>query len=118
MIGRGVSYGALSVINAIAMGKGAGFGIDLKTEATVRLTAEPGIVVEIDGHPSEDTRLARFSVDELLRRYPESGMHGAVISTTSNIPISQGLISSSAATNAILAALADALAVPLHPLAL
>ena len=35
MIGRGVSYGALSVINAIAMGKGAGFGIDLKTEATV-----------------------------------------------------------------------------------
>ena len=32
MIGRGVSYGALSVINAIAMGKGAGFGIDLKTE--------------------------------------------------------------------------------------
>ena len=114
--GRGVSYGALSVINAIAMGKGAGFGIDLKTEATVRLTAEPEIVVEIDGHPSEDTRLARFSVEEMLRRYPESGMQGAVISTTSNIPISQGLKSSSAATNAILAATADALGVSLDPL--
>ena len=116
MIGHGVSYGALSVINAIAMGKGAGFGIDLKTEATVRLTTEPEIVVEIDGPPSEDTRLARFSVEEMLRRYPDSGMRGAVITTSSNIPISQGLKSSSAATNAILAATADALGITLDPL--
>lgn len=76
MIGHGVSYGALSGINAIAMGKGAGFGIDLKTEATVRLTTEPEIVVEIDGQSSEDMRLARFSVEEMLRRYPDSGMRG------------------------------------------
>lgn len=116
MIGRGISYGALSVINAIAMGKGAGFGIDLKTEAVVCLTPEPKFIVEIDGHPAEDTRLARFSVEEMLRRYPDSGMKGAVITTTSTIPISQGLKSSSAATNAILTATADALDVRIDPL--
>lgn len=114
--GHGVSYGALSVINAIAMGKGAAFGIDLKTEAVVELTPEPGFAVTIDGHPAEDTRLARYSVEALLARYPETEMRGACITTTSNIPISQGLKSSSAATNAILSATADALGIRIDPL--
>lgn len=118
MIGRGVSYGALSVINAIAMGKGAAFGIDLKTEAVVELTPEPGVVVEIDGHAAEDTRLAELSVQEMLKHYPDSGMRGAVIRTHSNIPISQGLKSSSAATNAVLSATADALGITSDPLSI
>ncbi len=114
--GHGVSYGALSVINAIAMGKGAAFGIDLKTEAVVELTPEPEFTVTIDGHPTEDSRLARYSVEALLARYPETELRGACITTTSNIPISQGLKSSSAATNAILSATADALGVRVDPL--
>ena len=118
MIGHGVSYGALSVINAIAMGKGAAFGIDLKTEAVVQLTPEPGISVVIDGNQSEDPRLAQFSVAEMLKQCPNSGMQGAIIKTTSNIPISQGLKSSSAAANAILAATADALGTAFAPLAI
>ena len=116
MIGRGISFGALSVINAIAMGKGAAFGIDLKTEASVELIPEPEFTVEIDGHPTEDTRLAIFSVEEMLKRCPDSGMNGAVIKTTSNIPISKGLKSSSSATNAILSASADALGIRVDPM--
>jgi len=116
MIGKGVSHGALSVINAISTGKGAAFGIDLKTEATVQLIPEPEFSVEIDGHPAEDTTLARFSVEEILQRYPGSGMNGAVIRTTSNIPISKGLKSSSSAANAIISAAAEALSVRIDPL--
>jgi len=116
MIGHGVSYGALSVINAISTGKGAAFGIDLKTEATVQLIPENEFTVEIDGHPAENTALARFSVEELLRLFPDSGMNGAVIRTTSNIPISRGLKSSSSAANAIISAAAGALGVRLDPL--
>ena len=116
MIGKGVSYGALSVINAISTGKGAAFGIDLKTEATVQLIPENEFSVEIGGHPSESVSLARFSVEEVLQRYPCSGMNGAVIRTTSNIPISQGLKSSSSAANAIISAAAAALGVTIDPL--
>ena len=32
-----VSHGAATIINAIATGKGAGFGIGLETKATVKL---------------------------------------------------------------------------------
>ncbi len=116
MIGRGVSYGALSVINAIATGKGAGFGIDLKTEAVVEFTPEPEFIVTIDGHPTENTLLAELCAQEMLNRCPDSGMRGAVIRTCSDIPISQGLKSSSSAANAILAAAADALGVAAEPL--
>ena len=116
MIGRGKSFGALTVINAISMGKGAAFGIDLKTEATVELIPEHEFLVEIDDHPTEDTKLATFSVEEMLRLYPDSGMNGAIIKTTSNIPISKGLKSSSSATNAILSATSEALGVSVDPL--
>ncbi|MDU9376564.1 Homoserine kinase [Methanocorpusculaceae archaeon Sp1] len=116
MIGRGISYGALSVINAVATGKGAAFGIDLKTEATVEFTKEPGFFVTIDGHPTENTLLAELCAQEMLNRCPESGMNGAVIKTVSDIPISMGLKSSSAAANAMLAAAADALGIAADPL--
>ncbi|MDO9522706.1 MAG: shikimate kinase [Methanocorpusculum sp.] len=116
MIGKGVSYGALSVINAISTGKGGAFGIDLKTEATVQLIPEKEFSVEIDGHPTESVSLARFSVEEVLQRYPDAGMNGAVIRTTSNIPISQGLKSSSSAANAIISATTAALGVRIDPL--
>ncbi len=116
MIGRGVSYGALSVINAIATGKGAGFGVDLKTEAVVEFTREPEFTVTIDGHSTENTLLAELCAQEMLNRCPDSGMRGAVIRTCSDIPISQGLKSSSSAANAILAAAADALGAAAAPL--
>ena len=109
MIGHGVSFGALTVINAISTGEGVAFGIDLKTEAEVELISEPQFSVVIDGHPTEDTTLARFSVEEILRLYPDFEMNGAVIKTTSNITISKGLKSSSSAANAIISATIQAL---------
>jgi shikimate kinase len=35
--GHGLSHGAATIVNAIATGKGAAFGVDLRTEAWVEL---------------------------------------------------------------------------------
>ena len=42
MVGSGtaIAHGAITVINAIATGKGAALGVDLWTKAYVRLTKE------------------------------------------------------------------------------
>jgi shikimate kinase len=102
---RAFCHGAATIINGIALGKGAAFGIALKTEARVELMSEPGIFeVTIQGDEKENTDLARQCVLEVLRKFNLEGEYGARITTTSNIPISRGLKSSSAASNAIVLA--------------
>ncbi len=44
MIGKAISYGAISIINGIATGIGGAVGIDLETEALVKLSKEPGVI--------------------------------------------------------------------------
>ena len=39
-----VVHGAATIVNAIALGKGAAFGVDLWTKAEVILTNEPGVI--------------------------------------------------------------------------
>ncbi|MDR2854863.1 MAG: shikimate kinase [Methanomicrobiales archaeon] len=107
--GFGSCMGAATVVNAIATGKGAAFGIDLKTEAYVTLRKDEGVNVTIDGHPSEDTLLAKRCVINVLDTYSDRAYRGADVRTFSEIPISKGLKSSSSAANAIVAATLDAL---------
>ncbi len=38
-----VAHGAATIVNAIALGRGAAFGVDLWTKAEVKLTGEAGI---------------------------------------------------------------------------
>jgi len=106
MIGEAVSHGAVTVVNAIATGMGAAFGIDLYTRARVRLTSEPGIRVIMDDM-TEDPRLVEICVEEILSRFGVEG--GAEVITESNIPVSRGLKSSSAAANAVVLATLRAL---------
>jgi len=50
MDGSAYCFGAATIINGIALGKGAAYGIKLKTTAKVTLTSEPGIFeVKIKG---------------------------------------------------------------------
>ncbi len=110
MIGRAVSYGAVTVINAISCGYGAALGVNLKTEATVKLTSEPGrIEGRILSDPDEDPILIRTVVRRVLEHFKLDGKYGAYVETSSNIPIARGLKSSSAAANAIALATFSAL---------
>ena len=114
MMGKAVSHGAATIVNAIALGKGAAFGIDLRTTAEVEL--EPGGEIKVLMDEEEDPTLAVRCVEKVLSRFAPDDHLGAVVRTRSEIPISRGLKSSSAAANAIVLATLDALSVDLDGL--
>ena len=105
-----VVHGAATIVNAIALGKGAAFGVDLWTKAEVILTNEPGVIeAEIVTDSKESTLLIERTVIRVLQRFSLEKSFGARIETYSNIPIAKGLKSSSAAANAIALATVAAL---------
>lgn len=110
MKGRGISFGAVSVVNAIATGKGAALGVDLRCEAEVEMVeGSTDIEVEIiGGDADEDESLAQHIVTDVLARFGKTG-YGAKVVTKSEIPIGRGLKSSSAASNAMVLATLAAL---------
>ena len=103
MEGRSCAYGAASIANAIATGKGAAFGISLKTEASVRLNNSGRFSGKIKGSPGEDTLLMELCAKKVLERFDLAGF-GADIETVSDIPVASGLKSSSTAANAVVLA--------------
>jgi shikimate kinase len=107
---KAVAHGAATIVNAIALGKGAAFGVDLWTEAEVLLTEEPFIIQgKIESDPSESILLIQKTVTRVFRYFGVDSHFGAKVQTTSNIPIARGLKSSSAAANAIALATVAAL---------
>jgi shikimate kinase len=102
MEGKANACGAASIANAIATGKGAAFGISLKTEAAVRLNGSGRFTGKIAGSPGEDTLLIELCAKKVLERFGLT--QGAQIETTSDIPIASGLKSSSTAANAVVLA--------------
>jgi shikimate kinase len=105
-----LAHGAATIINAIALGKGAAFGVDLYTKAEVKLTNEPGIIkAEITSDPKESTVLIEKTVLRVLQKFNLEKCFGAKVKTWSNIPIAKGLKSSSAAANAVALATTGAL---------
>ncbi len=110
MVGKAIAYGAVTIINAISCGLGAALGINLRTEATVELTDEPGqIEVKILSDPAESPVLAQKAVSYVLKHFGLGNKHGAIVETMSSIPIARGLKSSSAAANAVTLAALSAL---------
>jgi shikimate kinase len=96
-----VAHGAATIVNAIALGKGAAFGVDLWTKAEVKLTNDPQIFeAEITSDANESTLLVERTVARVLRRFGVEETYGAKVKTTSNIPAARGLKSSSVAANA------------------
>lgn len=100
MRAKALARGGVTVVNAIATGKGASLAIDLPLEAEVELlddSTDVRVTMTPDAH--EDPGLAQAVVAELNRRLGTS--YGANVLTRSRIPVSRGLKSSSAAANAI-----------------
>lgn len=102
MKGKALAFGAGTVVNAIATGLGAAFGLALWTKAEVTLLNEPRFFeAKIINDPSENTALMLTTVRHVLNRFGLGQEYGARIITDSNIPISRGLKSSSVAANAV-----------------
>jgi shikimate kinase len=96
-----VAHGAATIVNAIALGRGAAFGVDLWTKAEVKLTREVGVFeVAIVSDPNESTLLVERAVARVLKMFDAYNEFGAKVITTSNIPTARGLKSSSVAANA------------------
>ncbi len=105
-----IAHGAATIVNAMALGKGAAFGVDLWTKAEVKLTDEPHVIkAEITSDPKENTALTEKTVMRVLRRFSLENSFGAQVKTWSNIPIAKGLKSSSTAANAVALAATAAL---------
>ena len=106
-----IAHGAATIVNAIALGKGAAFGVDLCTKAEVRLTEEPKVIEgEITSDPVESSVLIEKTVSRVFQHFNVEKRFGAKVKTWSNIPVARGLKSSSAAANAVALATVAALA--------
>ena len=113
-----LAHGAATIVNAIALGKGAAFGVDLWTKAEVELTDEPNVIKgEIASDPAESTVLIERTVSRVLQHFSVENSFGAKVKTSSNIPIARGLKSSSVAANAVALATVAALGKTLDDLA-
>ena len=115
---KAIAHGAATIVNAIALGKGAAFGVDLWTKAEVELTEEPNVIKgEITSDPAESTTLIERTVSRVFRHFSVENRFGAKVKTSSNIPIARGLKSSSIAANAVALATVAALGKTLDDLA-
>ncbi len=96
MTGYGVSYGAISVLNAIPCGIGATIGIDLKTEAWFTKDTESTKLITDE----KDTLLIRTCVKNTLSAIGVDDVNYN-LRIKSEIPPSIGLKSSSSVANAV-----------------
>lgn len=112
-----LAHGAATIVNAIATGKGAAFGVNLYTKAQVKLTSEPQVIeAEIISDQKENPVLIQKTVEAVLKRFGTEKRCGAKVKTWSNIPIARGLKSSSTAANAVALATLGALGETLEDL--
>lgn len=102
-VAKARANGAISAVNAIISGyAGASVAVDLHTEAKVTLLEDvPEVEVLIDGKEAGDEGiLARLCLKAVAARLGQPDWGGRV-ETTSTVPPSCGLKSSSAAANAV-----------------
>lgn len=113
MKGRATSHGAGTIVNAIATGQGAAFGLTLRATANVEVRPQSfGVQARVpaDVEPALAVSAARRILVRSDRKV------GLEISIDSEIPISRGLKSSSAVANAVVQATSRALGLDLDPL--
>ena len=110
MKGVASAAGAGTVLNALATHRGAAFGIDVETIATVELDSGTDTVTgTIQDAPDGDSRLIERCVELVAERFGNG--EGGTVHTESEVPMAAGLKSSSAAANATILATLDAIGV-------
>jgi shikimate kinase len=105
--GRGTTFGAITVVNAIAGGKGVTASVKLETEATAVLENRPGDwQVFINGSVQPEPRLAIETVNAVMRAAGKDPKDfSGEIRTVSSVPVGVGLKTSSASSCAMALAL-------------
>jgi len=99
--------GAATIVNAIATGKGAAFGISLETDVAVDLSDGPGTIKLVDS--KEGAGLVEGCIRSVATKTgAQVQCHGSA-RIRSEIPVSRGLKSSSAVSNAVVLATSRAL---------
>ncbi len=106
-------FAAGTIVNAIATGRGAAFGLALRVRATAESRPE-GFGVRAHVPDGVDPTLVTRGAQRVLRRSRRKA--GLDVSVDSEVPISRGLKSSSAVANAVVLASARALGLELEPL--
>ena len=114
MKGSGISYGAVSVLNAIPCGIGSTIGITLRTEA--RFRSGDGQTIELIDRPNTDPMLARICVKCARGAIGQDIDEGYHLEIRTDIPPSMGLKSSSSVCNAVISAVLDAYGERMDPL--
>jgi len=107
---QATALGAGTIVNAIATGQGAAFGLGLRATATVEPRPE-NFGIRVDVPQGVDPALATSAARRVLRRSGTKA--GLEVSIDSEIPMSRGLKSSSAVANAVILASATALGLKL-----
>ena len=92
-------HGAISIVNAIATGKGATLGISKKVDVEMETTNGTGIVIEIQQKPMK-SRLINRVIQKIIPKN-ELSKTKLRISVDSEIPTGYGLKSSSAISTAV-----------------
>ena len=106
MKGTGLSYGAVSVMNAIPCGIGSTIGISLKTEVTFEDSEKKQIMAI--GRPQVGHSLAETCVRRTREKIGQDVDDGYCLEIRTKIPPSMGLKSSSSVSNAVISAVLDA----------
>jgi shikimate kinase len=91
----------VSILNGLATGKGGAVSIALSTEASVTVSDGPGRILFSNKQIQNEGLLAEVVVRRTLEHYGYDGRLHCEVKTSSDIPPSVGLKSSSAAANAI-----------------
>lgn len=113
MKAQATCFGAGTIVNAIATGKGAAFGLAFRAYALAEsLPRKEGVRVQVVGNL--DPTLAIGCAKRVLRLSGRTA--SLLVRVDSEIPVSRGLKSSSAVANAVVLASARALELELEPL--
>ena len=114
MKGKGSSYGAISVMNAIPCGIGSTIGIGLRTEAVFEDSDD--IMITLIDRPETSSELAETCVRRAREAIGQGADDGYHLEIRTDIPPSMGLKSSSSVCNAVISAVLDAYGERMEPL--
>jgi shikimate kinase len=99
---RALTFGAVSIVNAIASGRGATASIKLTTEASVELDDSPGGWEALLNGERSDSPLAIETVKRAIKGAGRDPLkYSGRVETSSTLPVGVGLKTSSASSTAI-----------------
>jgi len=98
-IAKATIHGAISIVNAIATGKGAALGISKKVNVEMETSYGKGVIIEVE-NKSMSSRLIKRVIEKIVTKN-ELSKTKLKVSLDTEIPTGYGLKSSSAISTAV-----------------